>query len=626
MKNTFIIAFLLPALVAKAQVSVSWFNYPGGVAVAADSQNNVYTANWDYNPAGDITLTKRDSTGAIIWETAYNNTNTTRHEVATWLDTDNEDNILVSGTIRSGYSNPVNANSLLMKFNSAGNLLWRVVYETDFDGSSTRKCLIDSNNNIYVLGLGNSGTGIVTTVKKFNAAGTQLWSFFDAYGIGSPANFKFTPDNGILITARSVTGSMSGYAKIDLNGNLIWNLAGIYSLTYSDAAGDIYGNTYLIHGENVASNPGSVLKKLTPAGSLIWEKTNDIAGMRIETGTDNQPVICGYPNTGSFGTAFIKYDTNGNVLWENLDADGPSLSLLAHAQLRLDNANAAYLVAGTMFAMAVCKVNANGTSAWTATTTGSYGYAIDFGTDNCVFLVGGTTAKLAQPSTGTPLLKLKLTAVLEGVYNPATNTMDTALRNHPSGNLLPFLQPFTQPPFNYTGTEYNNAAPQNAVDWVLVELRTGASGNTIAARKAAFLLSDGVVKDAVDSGAADGVTFAGVPAGNYFVSLKTRTHLAVLSATAVALPNDNILNFTQTANIMGGATQVVSVTPAVFALAAGDVNHDGVITLADYNSFAAQTPTVAYNSSDVNLDGTVSNADFELLRPNLQKLAVSQVR
>ena len=130
MKNLLLLATLFLCSIAQAQVNVNWFNYPGGVAVAADTADNIYTANWDYNAAGDITLTKRNSSGNILWETAFNNTDNTKHEVATWVATDRAGDIVVSGTIRSGYSNPVNAASVLMKFNSAGTLLWRVIYES----------------------------------------------------------------------------------------------------------------------------------------------------------------------------------------------------------------------------------------------------------------------------------------------------------------------------------------------------------------------------------------------------------------------------------------------------------------------------------------------------------------
>lgn len=125
--------------------------------------------------------------------------------------------ILLSGTIRSGYSSPVNAASVLMKYNSSGILLWRVVYESSFDGSSTKKCLIDANDNIYVLGIGTGPSGQVTKVKKFNSLGTPMWNYFNT-GIGAPITFKFTPDGKIIIVHRTTTGILNGYSKIDLNG------------------------------------------------------------------------------------------------------------------------------------------------------------------------------------------------------------------------------------------------------------------------------------------------------------------------------------------------------------------------------------------------------------------------
>lgn len=221
MRKKIAIAMMFLSTLTQAQVTVDWFSFPGGVGIATDVMNNVYTANWDYNPAGDITLTKRDAAGAIIWEQAYNNTDNNLHEVATWVEIDQAGDILVSGTIRSGFSSPVNAASLLMKYDAAGTLLWRVVYESAFDGSSTTKCLVDANNNIYVLGIGTGTNGQVTKVKKFNTLGNTVWDYYDASAGGVPINFKFTLDSNIVIIHRSVTGSINGYSKIDLNGNNI---------------------------------------------------------------------------------------------------------------------------------------------------------------------------------------------------------------------------------------------------------------------------------------------------------------------------------------------------------------------------------------------------------------------
>jgi Secretion system C-terminal sorting domain len=378
-----------------AQVSVAWSNFPSGVALSLDASDNVYTAYWDSNPGGDISVVKRSSSGSILWEVVYDTTDITRHEVATWIETDSQGNVLVSGTIRSGFSNPVNANSVLMKFSPSGTLLWRVVYESDFDGSSTKKCLVDANDNIYVLGIGMGSNGLVTRVKKFNASGTAVMDYFDA-GNGAPINFKFTQDNHLLIVHRSITGIISSFSKISLTGTLVWNSGGITSPIVGDAAGDATGNTYIINGNG---SSGSTLTKLNSNGAVLWAQNNAINGNRVEVGTDTNPIISGTPAVG-FGVAFIKYDSTGNVIWQNLDADGTGFGLIAHAQMKLDGQNAAYLAGGTMSEMAVCKVNNDGTSAWTIATSSGYPTDFDFGSDNSVYVTGGTTAKISQGSLG----------------------------------------------------------------------------------------------------------------------------------------------------------------------------------------------------------------------------------
>jgi hypothetical protein len=214
MKSKIIMAFVFMASLTQAQVTVNWSSFPGGVGIATDTLNYVYTANWDYNPAGDITLTKRNTAGTIVWETAYNNTDNTLHEVATWVEIDNAGDVLVSGTIRSGFSSPVNAASVLMKFDSLGTILWRVVYESSFDGSSTTKCLVDANNNIYVLGIGTGPNGQVTKVKKFSPQGTSMWDYFDASAGGAPITFKFTPDNNIIIIHRTIPETLTAILKL----------------------------------------------------------------------------------------------------------------------------------------------------------------------------------------------------------------------------------------------------------------------------------------------------------------------------------------------------------------------------------------------------------------------------
>ncbi|MCU0406306.1 MAG: T9SS type A sorting domain-containing protein [Ignavibacteriaceae bacterium] len=83
------------------------------------------------------------------------------------------------------------------------------------------------------------------------------------------------------------------------------------------------------------------------------------------------------------------------MAWSNLDADS-TFALMLHAKLIMDQNNNIYLAAGTLTEMAVCKVNNDGTSAWTVTMPGSYGNDIVLGNDNNVYVVGGNTAKINQ--------------------------------------------------------------------------------------------------------------------------------------------------------------------------------------------------------------------------------------
>jgi hypothetical protein len=384
---------------SQAQFTVDWNQQPGGVGVAVDASGNVFTARYDYNPAGDIYVLKRDPDGNPQWEASYDQTDPSKWEKAVWVDTDPAGNVVVCGTLMSGYSSPVNAASLLMKFNADGDLLWREVFDSPFDGSSSQRCLVDASGTIYVVGRGVGPNGLVGRVKAFSADGGVLWDWFDEVGIGAPVHAKLTPDGAILVSARGVVGSINGYAKVGLDGTTHWSLPGINSLTVGDAAGDAQGNSYVVHGEYVA-NGGTVVRKLDPAGDTVWSHVYPFSGFRVETGSDGLPVVCGFPNANQGGAAFVKLNDQGGLVWQNLDADGPQ-ALLLHARLLLDSQDNAYLAAGTLFQMAVCKVNADGGSGWTALVgSGSGASAMDLGSSGRVVVTGNSTVSLGQPWEG----------------------------------------------------------------------------------------------------------------------------------------------------------------------------------------------------------------------------------
>jgi len=97
--------------------------------------------------------------------------------------------------------------------------------------------------------------------------------------------------------------------------------------------------------------------------------------------------------------------------------------------------------------------------------------------------------------------------------------------NHVGPGLLPELQTIINPPtvFSVTG--------QNAiVDWVFIELRSKDIKTSVVASRAGLIQRDG---DIVDIDGVSPLNFPGTPTDNYYVVVRHRSHLGVMTATAL---------------------------------------------------------------------------------------------
>lgn len=382
-----------------AQVSVSWNQPTRGVSVASDPSNAVFTIFHQYALGAEITLTKRDVLGNLLWTASYDQTDNTKWEMSVGVASDSQGNAIVTGTLMSGYSNPTRVGSILMKFAPNGTFLWRQVYEGSFDGSHVRRCLVNSADEIYVFGTGDNGQGLVCKVKKFAPNGTPLWTYLDSDGIGAPLNAKFTPDGDILMIGRAALGSLNGFARIDQNGIRRFGIGSIQSANRGDAAGDRFGNTFTV-GQQPNPNGPTLVTKYDLQGNVLWQLPFNIAADLIESAPDDAPIMVGFPSPGNPGAAFLKVDQNGIVVWSNPDADGPE-SLVLHNDLLVDASGDAYLGASNFLDMAVCKVRSDGTSAYTVLLpdTGVMELALSHD-DSGIYAVGGRTARLVDEEEG----------------------------------------------------------------------------------------------------------------------------------------------------------------------------------------------------------------------------------
>lgn len=414
MKKIILTAMILMSSSVQAYITTAWTSDPGGLAIATDASDNVYSAHADINAGSEINLTKRDTNGNILWVATAPNIDV-GYEVPNWVSVDNAGNIIVTGVLQGGsFENRTNRAGLVMKFDPAGNLLWSQNFDGIDNGSSTTKNVVDANNNIYVLGIGN---GSIAKVRKYSANGTLMFSYGDIGTLTFPYNLKVTPDNHILVmtSASAISGSIV-YSKIDASGNQIWRLL-LNSRSSGYAADDALGNTYLVHMEYGVTDEGTVIKKLSPTGTVIWQVIRKgIITPFVAVGTDNAPVVSGLRS--GVGAAFVKYDSVGNQLWENLDADGSTITLQQWSPTQMDDLNNAYIQGFG----ALCKVSSNGASAW-ATSSNSNSSGFSVGNDQSVYTVGATTAKLIEIPGSAPSADLGLNLTV----TPSTVTLGQSI-------------------------------------------------------------------------------------------------------------------------------------------------------------------------------------------------------
>jgi hypothetical protein len=209
---------------------------------------------------------------------------------------------------------------------------------------------------------------------------------------------------------------------------------------------------------------------------------------------------------------------------------------------------------------------------------------------------------------------LNLKAKMQGPYVALGDTMRAVL-----GSALPLKHPYGGAPWSYTGTDSVLTMPAQVVDWVLVTLRAGSAANTGVDTVVAFIKKDGSI---VGLDGTSALAFPGVKFGNYFVVLRHRNHLAVMTAEALPLNGASALyDMTTAANKAYGADAMKGLGAggtAPFGLYGGDANADGQITSSDFNVFNPKfvSASTGYQASDWNLDGQVTSTDFNLFNPN----------
>jgi endo-1,4-beta-xylanase len=238
---------------------------------------------------------------------------------------------------------------------------------------------------------------------------------------------------------------------------------------------------------------------------------------------------------------------------------------------------------------------------------------ITTGTDTRIFTFG--EAKIAENTTLLQLAKttLSVRANLQGTMLTAPNKTGygTVMRdNLRVKNLIPKGDPYQ----NRTGFIHVNNSQKDTiinpnvltvtgnnaiVDWVFVELRNRLDPSKVVATKSGLIQRDG---DVVDTDGTSPLLF-NAPADNYYIVIRHRNHLGVMSKNALTFTEtaSTIFDFTTSQSAVSGTNAQVVLPNATKALWAGDANADNDIvsvgSQTDVNKISKQILLASLNSN-----------------------------
>ncbi len=166
--------------------------------------------------------------------------------------------------------------------------------------------------------------------------------------------------------------------------------------------------------------------------------------------------------------------------------------------------------------------------------------------------------------------------------------------------------------FNITG---NDAI----VDWVFIELRSEGNNTNIVASQSALLQRDG---DIVDVDGISSLCLDNLLPGNYYVAVKHRNHLGVMSANAIGIGSNftkTVVDFTSnSASAQGGTNALIDLGAGIFAIYAGDYDTNAQVQNTDATSVIALLGESGYSGADMDVNSQIQNTDINILiNPNM---------
>lgn len=181
--------------------------------------------------------------------------------------------------------------------------------------------------------------------------------------------------------------------------------------------------------------------------------------------------------------------------------------------------------------------------------------------------------------------RLNLTVLLEGLYNPVTHQMSSAIES--------FAGPCTIGRSDYIQLELHNAADYSIIEFSSPDYELSVNGTATI-----------LIPPALN--------------GSYYITVRHRNSIATVSAIPVSLSGTLLnYNFTNQASMAYG-NNMLQMSDGKWALYGGDVNQDGFIDTGDMSPVDNDASNFAsgYLATDINGDGMTDTADMTTIDNN----------
>ena len=300
-------------------------------ALVVDNENNVYVTGFCRDTCTTI---KYDQEGNEVWNSRYfRAANTGAGGSAIALGPDGS--VYVGGWEYVDTTERTNA--LLLKYDSAGNLLWNVGRNGSLSGGDvTGAIAIGKSGAVFVTGTANLNAGEPDFfTARYEPDGSEAWyREFDG-----PANHKDASadvvidalDNvivtGVVESTPSGDGSDIATLKYSPDGELLWSAIVDGEAHLSDGASNVAvhsdGSIYV--GAYVTYHPGDpaiAVLKYSPDGTLDWTTRYQYPGSTenwaysLALDRDGSAYLTGVTRIhGQADTLTLKYSSTGALSW-----------------------------------------------------------------------------------------------------------------------------------------------------------------------------------------------------------------------------------------------------------------------------------------------------------------------